>query len=76
MTYSEKLKDPRWQRKRLEILEAAKFKCEDCGNSKNTLTVHHCYYEFGREWTWEIETGINGRMDNPESMFIKMKGLL
>lgn len=47
MTYSEKLKDPRWQRKRLEVLSAAGFKCEECGDGTATLHVHHCYYEKG-----------------------------
>jgi hypothetical protein len=47
VTYSEKLKDPRWQRKRLEVLQAADFKCWDCGESTQTLHVHHCYYEKG-----------------------------
>jgi hypothetical protein len=47
MTYSEKLKDPRWQRKRLEILQANEFKCWDCGEGTQTLHVHHCYYEKG-----------------------------
>ncbi len=44
MTYSEKLKDPRWQMKRLEVLNAAGWKCEDCGARDKTLHVHHCYY--------------------------------
>lgn len=57
MTYFEKLKDPRWQKKRLEILEAANWSCEDCGGKKNTLHVHHCYYEFGRDpWEYDRDT--------------------
>jgi len=28
LTYSEKLKDPRWQKKRLEILSRDNFTCE------------------------------------------------
>lgn len=43
-TYSEKLKDPRWQKKRLEILERDGWQCRACGNSKLTLHVHHCFY--------------------------------
>lgn len=44
MTYSEKLKDPRWQKKRLEILERDKFCCKSCGDNKKTLHVHHLWY--------------------------------
>jgi hypothetical protein len=45
-TYHEQLRDPRWQRKRLEILNAADFKCSDagCGNADNELNVHHSAY--------------------------------
>lgn len=45
MTYSEKLKDPRWQRKRLEILERDNFTCRDCQATDKHLHVHHCHYE-------------------------------
>ncbi len=54
MTYSEKLKDPRWQKKRLEILERDKWTCQWCGDTQATLHVHHECYEKGEEpWdTW------------------------
>lgn len=52
MTYSEKLRDPRWQRKRLEILQKYNFKCEACWSGEDTLHVHHTYYVKGRE-PWE-----------------------
>lgn len=52
MTYSEKLKDPRWQRKRLEVMQRDNFTCLDCESSANTLHVHHCLYVQGRE-PWE-----------------------
>lgn len=50
MTYAEKLRDPRWQRKRLEVMERDGWKCRDCGNANETLTVHHCFYEKGGPW--------------------------
>lgn len=53
-TYYEMLKDPRWQRKRLEILQAADFKCVDCGSAESTLHVHHMYYEKGKK-PWEYD---------------------
>jgi hypothetical protein len=43
-TYSEKLKDPRWQRKRLEIMQRDNFKCSQCHNGDITLNVHHWQY--------------------------------
>lgn len=55
MTYSEKLKDPRWQRKRLEVMEAAGFHCEMCDAEDRTLHVHHKEYIKGRE-PWEYES--------------------
>jgi len=44
-TYSEKLRDPRWQRKRLEIMQRDGFACRLCGDKENTLNVHHLYYD-------------------------------
>jgi len=43
-SYSELLKDPRWQKKRLEVLEESNFECEECGDKSNTLHVHHGAY--------------------------------
>lgn len=54
--YAEKLKDPRWQKKRLEIMKIDGFKCRECGDSKSTLHVHHAYYVSGRE-PWEYPNG-------------------
>lgn len=49
MTYSEKLKDPRWQKKRLEILQRDNWACTFCGDKNSTLHVHHQLYEKGKE---------------------------
>lgn len=43
-TYSEKLKDPRWQRKRLEIMQRDNFTCTQCGDKTDTQNVHHWQY--------------------------------
>jgi hypothetical protein len=48
-TYAEKLKDPRWQRKRLETLQAAEYKCRICKDGESTLHVHHKFYARGRD---------------------------
>jgi len=42
--YSELLKDPRWQKKRLEILNRDNFTCQFCHDTENTLHVHHLVY--------------------------------
>jgi hypothetical protein len=43
-SYAEKLKDPRWQRKRLEIMDRDGWFCQYCSNENNTLNVHHKIY--------------------------------
>jgi 5-methylcytosine-specific restriction endonuclease McrA len=48
-TYAEKLRDPRWQKKRLAILERDEFRCRDCCADDKTLHVHHCLYIAGKE---------------------------
>lgn len=56
MTYAEKLKDPRWQKKRLEVLERAGWACEWCASSTKTLHVHHGYYRKGAApWDYSQE---------------------
>lgn len=45
MSYSEKLQDPRWQRKRLEVLNRENFTCQSCGDKEHTLHVHHLAYK-------------------------------
>lgn len=51
----ELLKDPRWQRKRLETLERDGWKCRWCGNPKRNLQIHHKRYERGKP-PWEIDS--------------------
>jgi hypothetical protein len=52
MTYGEQLKDPRWQRKRLEILERDGFSCLSCGDKEKQLHVHHGAY-LSKMKVWE-----------------------
>lgn len=51
-SYSQKLKDPRWQKLRLEMMERAKWACQHCGDKESSLQVHHTHYEFKLE-PWE-----------------------
>lgn len=59
-TYSEKLRDPRWQRMRLDVMQRDNFACQDCGDKTKTLAVHHAYYVTGRNpWmypAWSLST--------------------
>jgi len=42
--YSDKLKSPKWQKKRLEIFQRDSFTCERCKSTEKTLNVHHTAY--------------------------------
>lgn len=54
--YSEKLLDPRWQKKRLEIFQRDEFMCQFCKSETKTLCVHHKYYIKGHEpWNYPDE---------------------
>lgn len=53
-TYSEKLLDPRWQKKRLEIMEREGFSCAFCADKTKTLHIHHYCYSKGKE-PWEYD---------------------
>ena len=55
--YNELLRDPQWQRKRLEIMQRDDFQCCACGNTKETLNVHHIKYEKGKN-PWEYDNNM------------------
>lgn len=50
--YWELLRDPRWQRKRLEVMERENFTCQGCEATDKTLNVHHKIYRKGA-MPWE-----------------------
>jgi len=52
MTYGEQLKHPNWQKRRLQMLEAAGWACRCCESKEVTLHVHHKKYVKGR-MAWE-----------------------
>lgn len=43
-TYAVKFKDPRWQKRRLEVMNDFGWHCQMCMDSDTTLHVHHRYY--------------------------------
>lgn len=55
-SYSEKVKDPRWQKKRLHILARDEWMCPMCGNKEFTLVVRHRRYLSDKEpWDYPNE---------------------
>jgi hypothetical protein len=50
--YKEQALDPRWQKRRLEILQRDNFECQGCKEKTKTLHVHHWYYETDRDY-WD-----------------------
>ena len=56
-SYSDLLKDPRWQKKKTEILKRDKFTCKLCGDTKTTLHVHHKEYIKGND-PWDYPNNL------------------
>lgn len=89
MTYSEKLKTPNWQRKRLSIFERDNWRCVKCQSVQRELQVHHLDYIDGIEpWDYPNDMLITLCVDchakekNRENLelhlsnTLKMKGFL
>lgn len=52
--YAEKLRDPRWQKKRLQILARDNWSCFWCGDTEGAMHVHITYYDGREPWdTWD-----------------------
>jgi hypothetical protein len=50
--FSKQYLHPNWQKRRLEMLELARWQCQDCGSKDHQLHVHHKRYVKGR-MIWE-----------------------
>jgi 5-methylcytosine-specific restriction endonuclease McrA len=58
VSYQTDLQLPRWQRKRLEILQRDDFECVRCGDRELQVVVHHRSYHL-RPWDcpeFDLET--------------------
>lgn len=55
--YSELLRHPKWQMKRLEILKRDKATCKLCRDKETELHVHHKQYTYGKN-PWEYDNSI------------------
>jgi 5-methylcytosine-specific restriction endonuclease McrA len=53
--YQQRLRHPRWQRKRLEIFERDGWRCQECRAQDKELQVHHRWYVRGA-MPWEVPT--------------------
>ena len=51
-SFFDKYKHPKWQKRRLEIMELYAFTCGICSSKEKTLNVHHLYYVKDRD-PWE-----------------------
>lgn len=54
-SYLELLKDPRWQKKRLEIMQRDHFICTSCDCADKTLNIHHAVKYRKNTKPWEYE---------------------
>jgi len=55
--YSKQLLDPRWQKKRLDVMQRDNFCCQLCGDNESTLNIHHTHYIYGKKpWEYDIST--------------------
>jgi hypothetical protein len=76
--YQKKLDDPRWQKKRLEILERAEWKCELCGSDSEQLQIHHRYYVANRDpWNypdWSLRCCCHSCHKNSQAFESKVMG--
>ncbi len=53
--YARLLTDPRWHRRRLQVLNRDGFSCRACGEGDRALHVHHIGYIRGRA-PWDYPT--------------------
>lgn len=54
MDYKEQIKSPKWQKRRLEVMQKDGFICQLCGDTESMLNVHHLSYHKDRN-IWEYE---------------------
>ena len=52
--FQEQIKHPKWQKRRLEIMQRDGFACQICGDEETTLHVHHLRYVPNRAY-WDYE---------------------
>lgn len=54
--YGRRLRHPKWQRRRLEAMSLADWRCSRCGDAETPLEVHHASYRAGAEpWDYPLK---------------------
>jgi uncharacterized membrane protein len=55
LSYADRLKNPRWQKKRLKVMERDGWTCCECHRDDLTLNVHHRFYKrVSNPWDYEM----------------------
>lgn len=54
-SYNDLLRSPRWQKKRLEIMQRDNWSCRCCFDTESELHVHHLMYSAENPWDEENE---------------------
>lgn len=55
LKYHDQIKHPLWQKKRLEVMQARDFRCQECYAEENTLHIHHTFYKTGAMiWDYSV----------------------
>jgi 5-methylcytosine-specific restriction endonuclease McrA len=57
-TWSEKLRDKRWQQLRLKVMNRDGWKCRICRHDDRTLNVHHVVYSRHNQNPWDYDEAV------------------
>lgn len=55
--YSEQLESPKWQKKRLEVMQRDNWQCQLCSDTTTQLHVHHKKYTYNKK-AWEYDNDL------------------
>ena|ERR1700749_4848992 len=84
MAYAKKLASPKWQQRRLEIMNRDNWTCRHCGDTTTQLEVHHIdYWENKQPWDYhenmlitvcrKCHSGENRREKYEQNLLTSMK---
>lgn len=73
-SYTAKLRDPRWQKKRLQVFERDEFFCCHCQDGSKELHAHHLSYAPGKEpWDYPLSNFITLCCDCHHELTVVLK---